>query len=158
MEGKIVKKAKKRRKIILIFIFRARFARICLLILTTCFVQQHCDTNQRSISQTRFKLPSIRQGNNQTNNFVQQFVYNNSENPMIKNKASKDKPGLFSYHKVSHCYQVVSDKQIKRSENVHGIIVYIFQCFLHSIRVCFSKKNRTLSKILLQLLKIWLLL
>jgi hypothetical protein len=62
----------------LTLIFRARFARICLFILKTCFVQQHCETIPRSISQTRFKSPSI---SKETSNVNRELHNNNHENP-----------------------------------------------------------------------------
>ena len=42
----------------LTLIFKATFARYCLLILKTCFVKQHCETIPRSVSQILFKSPS----------------------------------------------------------------------------------------------------
>jgi hypothetical protein len=45
------------RKFTLTFILRATFARYCLLILKTCLVRQHWETNPRSVSHILLRSP-----------------------------------------------------------------------------------------------------
>ena len=42
----------------LTLIFKATFARYCLVILKTCFVKQYCETIPRPVSQILFRSPS----------------------------------------------------------------------------------------------------